>query len=242
MASLFTLASRVSWRVLARIWILALAVVIGGTAGYVYSRVAPPSYTARAYVVVVAADPGDATAAVNFAQAYARIAGQGDVLTLAVAAAPGTTVDELTKDVRAASSPDAPMIEVSASATSGQRAALMANAVANGLIATAAKQTATTRMSLSVLSAAIPPTDVTSPPRPRIGAAIGAGAGLLLGILAMLAGADRAFGVRRSRRTARPTAPSGPEQVPAIAARVTGDPPVLPVPARGQRDDAESTW
>jgi capsular polysaccharide biosynthesis protein len=246
-------------RVGARTWVLSLTVAVGFTAGYAYARLAPPNYTARAYVVVVAADSGDAGAAVNFAQAYARIAGQGDVLGLAVGTTNGTTtMDELARDVRAASSPDAPMIEVTASATSGPRAALLANAVANGLIATAAKQGTTTRMSLSMLSVAIPPTDVTSPPRPRIGAAIGAGAGLLLGILVLLAGADRVltrvdraltgrFGrrPRRSRHHAVPPEPArGPTTATASAvgpraARLGGDGPTLPAPPRGPRDDAE---
>jgi capsular polysaccharide biosynthesis protein len=266
-ASLFINVAQLIRRVGARTWVLSLTVAVGVTAGDAYARLAPPNYTARAYVVVVAADPGDAGAAVNFAQAYARIAGQGDVLGLAVSATNATTtMDELSRDVRAASSPDAPMIEVTASATSGPRAALLANAVANGLIATAARQNTTTRMSLSMLSVAIPPTDVTSPPRPRIGVAIGAGAGLLLGILLLLAGADRVltrvltradraltgrFG-RRTHRSRHHAAPSEPAArgattatapavgaVGPIAARLGGDGPTLPAPPRGPRDDAE---
>ena len=58
---------------------LALPVAVFTAAGLTYARVADPSYTARAYVIVVATDLGDVNAAVNFAQAYARIAGQGDV-------------------------------------------------------------------------------------------------------------------------------------------------------------------
>jgi len=217
MARLFSAVGR-------RAGALALTIAVGAAAGYAYSRLAPPSYTARAYVLVVSADPGAAGAAVNFAQAYARIAGQDDVLSLAVESAKGTTtMDELARDVRTVGSPDAPMIEVTASATSGPRAALLANAVASGLIATAAKQSAATRMSLSMLSVAVPPTAVASPPPPRTGAALGAGAGLLLGILVLLAGAARTLTGRPGRRSGTASgdaAPPAPALAPAAAGAV----------------------
>jgi capsular polysaccharide biosynthesis protein len=221
--------------------VVALTVLVGGTAGYVYSRKAPPNYAARAYVVVTATDPGDAQTAVNFAQAYARVAGQGDVLSLAVTASGGKiTVDELAAGVQASSSPDAPMIEVTGSAVNATKAALIANSVANGLIATAAKQSTTTRMTLSMLSAAVPPTTVTSPPRPRIGAAIGAAGGLLLGLLALLAGIGRVG--RSNRRSIRQ------RPVPTNSARLWSPlpdaspaAPTLPAAPRGPRDDVEPT-
>jgi len=39
-------------------WVLTAGVLIGGMLGALYVVLAPPTYTADAYVIVVAADPG----------------------------------------------------------------------------------------------------------------------------------------------------------------------------------------
>ena len=202
-----------------RWWAVLLPVVLGTAAGLVYSAEARPTYTARAYVIVVAADVGDANAAVNFAQAYARIAGQGDVLTDAALASQGAvTVAELTTSTRAASSPDAPVIEIAATAPAADRSAVLANALALGLVATGTRQTTGTRMTLSVLSAATAPTEPSSPPSKGVAGVVGAAAGILVSGLLILSGAGRRTGARHGN--------------PLLAERLATAPtPLLPAPA-----------
>ncbi len=166
---------------LVRWLLLGLVTALGALAGLGYVLLSHPVYTAKAYVLVVAQNPGDSTSAVSYAQAYARIAGQGEALNAAAAASNGAaSVSELRSQVRASTSPDAPVIEVTGSAGSARHAADLANLVAIGLVNTANDHSADTRMRLTVLSAAIPPADPASP-RPALDIAVGAAMGLLLG-------------------------------------------------------------
>jgi len=175
-------------RLIRRWLLLGLLAALGALAGLGYALLSHPVYTAKAYVVVVAQNPGDSPAAVSYAQAYARIAGQGEALNAAATASNGaTSVSELRNQVRASTSPDAPVIEVAGSAGSARHAADLANLVANGLVSAANDHSADTRMKLTVLSAAAPPADPTSP-QPVLDVAVGAAVGLLLGGLAVLAG------------------------------------------------------
>jgi capsular polysaccharide biosynthesis protein len=174
-------------RLARRWWLLALLVALGALAGLGHALLAEPTYTARAHVVVVAQNAGDSQSAVSYAQAYTRIAVQGDALD-AAASKGAVSTEELRRHVRASSSPDAPVIEVTGTARSADRAAQLANLMAGGLITAANKHTADTRMKLTSLSAAVPPADPTSP-NLALDLAVGAGVGLLLGGLALLAGA-----------------------------------------------------
>jgi capsular polysaccharide biosynthesis protein len=188
-----------------RWWLVGVLVVAGALAGFGFAAATTPTYTSKAYVVVVAQNPGDNTSAVSYAQAYARIAEQGDVLDAAVTASKGTTsVAELRRQVRASSSPDAPIIEITGSASSPGKAADLANLVAGGLITTANRHGTDTRITLALLSRAAPPADPSAPHR-TADVAVGAAVGLLLGGLAVLAGAGR------FRRRPTPAEPGGPE-------------------------------
>lgn len=184
-----------------RWWLVALLTVLGALAGVVYAMVRPPAYAATAYVVVVAKEPGDSTA-VNYAQAYARIAGEGDTVSAAVAGSNGKiSANELRRSVRASSSPDAPVIDVTGSASQAGRAADLANVVAKGLISTANRHSTDTRMRLVLLSAAVPPA-VPASPQPVLDVAVGAAAGLLLGGLALLSGSGRTAPARSGNQAA----------------------------------------
>ncbi|SRR6266540_1258271 len=175
-----------------RWWLTGLLTALGALAGLGYALLSHPVYTAKAYVVVVAQNPGDSMSAVSYAQAFARIAGQGEALNAAATASNGAaSVSELRSRVRASTSPDAPIIEVTGSAGSASHAADLANLVAKSLVSTANDHSADTRMKLTVLSAAIPPADPSSP-RPILDVAVGAAMGLLLGGLALLGGGGRA--------------------------------------------------
>lgn len=184
----------------ARRWgVIVLFTVMGAVAGLVYALVSPPEYTAKVYVAVVAESPGDSSA-VSYAQAYARIASQGDAPQAAAdASRGGASVEELRSSVRAAASPDAPVIELTGTAGSAKRAADLVNLLANGLIETANSHKADTRMRLALLSSAMPPADRTSP-QVALAVAVGAAAGLLLGGLAFLARGDRQEPQRPGRR------------------------------------------
>jgi capsular polysaccharide biosynthesis protein len=191
--------------------VLVLLTVLGAVAGLAYALLRPPEYTAKAYLAVVAESPGDSSA-VSYAQAYSRIASQGDALQAAADASNGSaSAQELRRSVLAAASPDAPVIELTGTADSADRAANLVNLVANSLTKTANTHTGDTRVRVALLSAAVPPADPTSPQLP-LAVAVGAAAGLLLGGLAFLG-----LGERRA-----PDRAGGPQTVEATGLEPTG--------------------
>jgi capsular polysaccharide biosynthesis protein len=212
-----------AWRGL----LIAAPVVACALAGLWYADTAKPVYTAKAYVAVVAVNPGDSNAAVSYAQAFARIVPQGDVVSAAVAASKNTiSPDDLRRRIRASASPDAPVVEITAEGDTPIQAANLANTMASGLLTAARTHTATTRMSLTPLSAAVPPTEPTSP-KPMLSAAVGAATGLILGALLARTGvgaaadrllARRALGrARRRDKHAEPTLSPPPRTPQTIA-------------------------
>jgi uncharacterized protein involved in exopolysaccharide biosynthesis len=222
-----TTPSSILARLVGRFGLLVAVTVLGATAGGVYGAVKTPTYRAQAYVVLTG-EPGEPFTAVNFAQAYGRIVTGGPVAE-AAAAALGSR-DGLAA-VTAATSPDAPVIEITATGPDAARAAAVANAVAKALADYATARKAETRVTASVLAAASTPTSPASP-KPPLELAVGAAAGLLLGGLAALAG------VGRSRReTTVPAAgpvtvaPARPATVWAAASVTTTLLPALPPPA-----------
>jgi capsular polysaccharide biosynthesis protein len=161
-------------------------VVLGAIAGGVYGAVKTPSYRAQAYVVFTA-EPGEPMAAVSFAQAYGRLVSGGPILD-AAATALGSRTGLST--VTAATSPDAPVVEITATGANATRTADVANAVAKALVDHATGRKAATRVSASVLAAAaVPPTP--SSPKPPLELAVGTAAGVLLAGLAELTGLGR---------------------------------------------------
>ncbi|MEV4558890.1 lipopolysaccharide biosynthesis protein [Kitasatospora sp. NPDC049285] len=176
---------RRSARALARRWWpLALAVPLGAAAGAGYALVSHPSYAANSYVVVVPQNPGENSTAVNFAQAYGRLAGQPQVL-VAAAAESGHSVTTLAGMVRGTTSPDAPMIEITGTGTRPEEAVKNADAVAKSLIAFGNASSKETGVRLVPLAAAAEP-DAPSSPSATLDTGVGAAAGVLLGTLVML--------------------------------------------------------
>jgi capsular polysaccharide biosynthesis protein len=188
-------------RLVRRFGLLLLLTLIGGIAGAVYGAVKTPTYTAKAYVVAIG-DQGDAVTALNFAQAYGRIATSGPILARAGERL-GADRTGLTR-VTASTSPDAPVIQITAPGAGAQRTADMANAVANALVAYGNVQQAQTKVSLAVLAAATPPPRPTSP-KPPLELAVGAAGGLLIGGLAVLAGVGRPAATRDDAAVERDT-------------------------------------
>ncbi|WP_254393358.1 hypothetical protein [Streptomyces buecherae] len=165
-------------------WPVAFGAALGLAGGGTYGALATPEYTATSYVVAAAKDGTDPATALGFAQAYGRITTGGAVLGAAQRTT-GTPVDDLRASVRTATSPDAPMIEVTGADARAGRAAATANAVARALTEHANRSARSTGVRLTVFAQAVPPTAPTSPSLP-ISLAVGGCAGGLLGALALL--------------------------------------------------------
>jgi capsular polysaccharide biosynthesis protein len=174
-------------RLVRRFGLLIVLTLLGGVAGAVYAAVKTPTYTAKAYVVTIGS-AGESITALNYAQAYGRIATTGPILATAGAAL-GADRAGLNR-VTASTSPDAPVVEITATGTSAAKTANVANAVANSLIALGDTRKAETKVGLAMLAAATPPVRPTSP-KPPLELVIGAAGGLLIGGLAVLAGVGR---------------------------------------------------
>ncbi|WP_225821431.1 lipopolysaccharide biosynthesis protein [Streptomyces naphthomycinicus] len=194
-------------------WSLVTAgVLAGGLLGGGYGVLKTPEYTATSYVVAVPTDRSDTATALGFAQAYGRIATQVAVLGDAQVWA-GVPAATLRSSVRTATSPDAPMVSVSATSTRPSRAADMANAVARALTLHANAAKADTHVELVQFSRAVKPAEPATAP-PVVTGLVGASAGGLLGALALLVRPRR----RPEEEAARPASVPGP----AVAADVHG--------------------
>ncbi|MCX5263626.1 lipopolysaccharide biosynthesis protein [Streptomyces sp. NBC_00199] len=192
--------------------LLAAGAVAGGLLGGAYGAVKPPVYTATAYVVAVPTAKSDPASALGFAQAYGRVATQLAVLGDAQVWA-GVPVRTLQQSVQTATSPDAPMVSITATSPRADLAADMANAVSRSLTQHAKSSQATTNVELQQFARAVKPTGPSSP-SPTLTGAVGASAGGLLGGLLLLVRPKRG----REEEGARPAAVPGP----ALAADAHG--------------------
>ncbi|MFH0519532.1 lipopolysaccharide biosynthesis protein [Streptomyces sp. M41] len=170
-----------AWR-----WLPAGA-LLGAVAGGAYGLLTPAQYTATSSVVAVpnGGQEADCTDALGFAQAYGRVATQLAVLGDAQVWA-GVPVSTLRESVETATSPDAPMVAVSATSTRPGQAVDIANAVSRALVTHADHAKDRTGIRLERLARAMKPTQPSSA-SPALTALVGASAGGLLGGLALLA-------------------------------------------------------
>jgi capsular polysaccharide biosynthesis protein len=190
--------------------LLAAGAVLGGLLGGSYGVLKPPQYTATSYVIAVPTAKSDTASALGFAQAYGRVATQPAVLGDARASA-GVPVRTLQRSVQTATSPDAPMVAVSATSSRPATAADMANAVSGALTRHANDTKDSTHVELVSFSRAVTPSEASSP-SPAVTGLVGVSAGGLLGGLVLLV---------RPRRTAE-AARSASVPGPAMAADVHG--------------------
>ncbi|MET8830162.1 lipopolysaccharide biosynthesis protein [Streptomyces sp. NPDC004610] len=172
--------------------LLAAGVVAGGLLGGGYGALGTPVYSATSYVVAVPTERSDSAAALGFAQAYGRVATQLAVLGDAQVWA-GVPVRALQKNVTTATSPDAPMVAITATAGRPDVAADMANAVAKALTGHASDSADATQVELEQFARAVKP-GAPSSPGPVLTGLVGASAGGLLGGLALLVRPRRAAG------------------------------------------------
>ncbi|MEU0386328.1 lipopolysaccharide biosynthesis protein [Streptomyces chartreusis] len=195
--------------------VLAAGTLVGGVLGGAYGLLTPATYTATSYVIAVPTEKATPDAALGFAQAYGRVATQLAVLGDAQVYA-GVPVNTLQRSVRTATSPDAPMVAVSATSSRPGLAVDMANAVTRALTRHADDTRSNTNVRLVQFSRAVEPNEPTSA-SPTVTGLVGASAGGLLGGLALLA---------RPRR-------AGQDDEPAPAPSVPG--PAAAADVRGQR-------
>ncbi|MFB7594254.1 lipopolysaccharide biosynthesis protein [Streptomyces sp. NPDC056160] len=194
-------------------WSLVVAgTAAGGLLGGAYGVLQTPVYTATSYVVAVPGKKSDPAAALGFAQAYGRVATQLAVLGDAQRQA-RVPVRTMRRSVRTATSPDAPMVAVSATSTRPKLAAAMADAVSDALTRHAEATAGSTHVALVRFARAVRPTDPSSA-SPTVTGLVGASAGGLLGGLALL--------VRPRRGEPGEPAPTASVPGPAPAADVRG--------------------
>jgi capsular polysaccharide biosynthesis protein len=219
-------------RLIRRFGLVLLLTVLGGIAGAVYGAVKTPTYTAKAYVVAIG-DAGDPNTALNFAQAYGRVATTGPVLVKAGALL-GSDTDGLDR-VTSSTSPDAPVIEIDATGPSAEHTAAVANAVGRALSDYGSDRKADTHVGLALLAGATTPSRPTSP-KPPLELLVGAAGGLLIGGLAVLAGAGRS-----DTRTAagEPEPVGAPEQYTAEVPRPPFDRPAFDGPGLDEPAEIE---
>jgi capsular polysaccharide biosynthesis protein len=166
-------------------WPLPLCLALGALAGAVYGVVTVPQYSATSYIVVSSSKHADSAGALGYAQAYGKIAADPVVLGAAEASA-GLPSGALRGAVKASTSPDAPMIEITGTADRAVPAAEHADAVAQALADTAKRSAKKTGAKLTVLSHAVAPASAVSPSTP-IAISVGGCAGALVGGLVLLA-------------------------------------------------------
>lgn len=167
-------------------WLLPAGVLLGAVGGGVYGVMQKAEYTATGYVIAVPAQKSsDPAAPLGFAQAYGRVATQLAVLSQAQVWA-NVPVATLRDSVRTATSPDAPMVAISATSSHPAMARDMADAVSAALSKHANDSAPSTGVKVLRFSPALLPTEPSSA-SPALTTLVGASAGGLLGGLALLA-------------------------------------------------------
>ncbi|MFC9424604.1 lipopolysaccharide biosynthesis protein [Streptomyces sp. NPDC056987] len=185
-------------------WVVPAAVLAGAAAGGTYGLLLTPEYAATSYVVVVPTEKSEPTAALGFATAYGRVASQVAVVGDAAVWA-GVSARTLKENVQTATSPDAPMISVTATSSDAATAVNMADSVARSLVLNGGHLQASTHVRVLQFSRAVPPTSPVTPSAPLAGL-VGGCAGGLLGGLGLL--------VRPKRCPGTPAHAAGPAASP----------------------------
>jgi capsular polysaccharide biosynthesis protein len=200
-----------------RRWPLPTGIVLGAMAGGAYGVLHTPQYAATSYVVVVPTR-SDPVTALGYAQAYGRVATQTAVLADAHRRA-GVPAQTLRTAVQAATSPDAPMIAVTGTASRPRLAAAMANAVAAAVRASAAHAEPDTGVKIEPFAEAVAPGAPVSISAPSAGLVGGCAGGLLGGLALLVRREGEQTGLGRLRRAAPqpPPTPGGVGGTPTLS-------------------------
>ncbi len=136
--------NRLIARLLPRIWLIAILAVLGAAAGFSFSRFSPPAYRAEARILVGQTavsrqvDYSDLLASQLLAITYADLAGTSPVLQEAgQTLTPPATAADLGSNVSSRAPVGSIYVVIDATAPDAERAASIANAVANALVARA---------------------------------------------------------------------------------------------------------
>ncbi|MEU8621372.1 lipopolysaccharide biosynthesis protein [Streptomyces sp. NPDC048623] len=207
----------------ARWMVLPAAVLAGAVLGGGYGALKTPQYAATSYVIVVPGEKSDPSAALGFAQAYGRVATDiavtGDAQVWA-----GVSADTLRQNVQASTSPDAPMISITARSAKPATAVSMADGVARALVTNSTHVAANTGVQVVQFSRATKPQQPVSPSAP-LSALVGGCAGGLLGGLVLLVRPKRAASRTEARHSRQPAATgAGAAQVPGPAGAAAQQP------------------
>ncbi|MFE3142092.1 lipopolysaccharide biosynthesis protein [Streptomyces scopuliridis] len=165
-------------------WIVPVAVLAGALAGGTYGMLRTPQYSATSYVVVVPTEKSDPAAALGFATAYGRVAAQVALIGDAPVWA-GVPARTLRESVQTATSPDAPMISVTATSDRASTAVNMADGVARALVLNGSQMQGSTKVRVLQFSRAVEPAGPVTPSA-GLSALVGGCAGGLLGGLGLL--------------------------------------------------------
>jgi capsular polysaccharide biosynthesis protein len=145
-------------RIRPRIWLILALAVLGGATGLAASRLSPSSFHAEARVMVGQTavsrqvDYSNLLASQLLAQTYADLAGTTPVLdTAGKTLSPASSAAELRRSVAARAPVGSIYVIVAADASDANRAAAMANAVANALVAQAPAESKTTQELVTAL-------------------------------------------------------------------------------------------
>jgi len=204
--------------------ILAI-VLVGFLGGLGYGLLKPPSYTATAFVLVVG-QPDAGIAAVQFAQAYTRLAPLPETLAWSSKGLPPSERERARRNLQASSSPDAPLVRLTGTADTPVRAAEYANAAADALVRYGTAHQQETGVRVALMTQAEAPI-APSAPNLTMSVAVGTATGLLLAGLVAATGLTSHIRAWREYMQAQQ-----PTQAPKTAQ--------VPPPASSQEDYAEA--
>ncbi len=167
-------------RVDRRVLVLALGAFVGALVGLLAAAIMPDRYEASSLLTVLATKDTAEASVVGYAQTYARLAARPSVSSPALREAGFLeAARDPQREIAAESSPDAPLIEVTATAGAAEDAARKANVVAEAMTEFVNRRESTTGLKLEVLAPATEPREPTG-----IGLLVAILAGALVGLLA----------------------------------------------------------
>lgn len=157
--------------------LLLLLPVLGGVLGFVAAQVTPPHYTASSYVLITTSGGSGGLTPVDVATAVARVATNESVL--GAGASSRLLRASRDGDLTAKASPDAPLVELSATSSTAAAAASLANELAGSVQSHMATLTGAATFSANVFASASEPNKPSSP-NPPVDLAAGVALGVLL--------------------------------------------------------------
>lgn len=173
-------------------WLILLGVLLGAGLASLVSQLIPPVYRSEAQMIVVATDDGPAASTsdlITYAQTYSELATSPEVVGNDVADSRLVDPQRLEEVVNVEVSTSAPLFTIVASDRDSDTAAELANAIASS-IENRNNLERNTGYRADIVGEAVP-ADKPAWPNLILNIAVGAGMGLLLGVVAALIWNDR---------------------------------------------------